>query len=44
MKRWAEGALAPDYLDRLQTWGVLNDARVAAAFGAFVLVIVAAVG
>jgi hypothetical protein len=41
MKKWAEGALAPDYLDRLHTWGLLNDARVAAAFGAFVLVIAA---
>lgn len=42
IKAWAAGDLAADYLDRLRTWGVFNDIRVATAVAAFVLVIVAA--
>jgi uncharacterized membrane protein len=35
MREWAAGALAPDFQQRLQIWGVLNDIRVATAVAAF---------
>jgi uncharacterized membrane protein len=42
IRAWATGALAADYQDRLAIWGVFNDIRVAAAVGAFALVVAAA--
>jgi uncharacterized membrane protein len=42
IRAWAAGALVPDYQERLATWGVFNDIRVATAVGAFALVIAAA--
>jgi uncharacterized membrane protein len=42
MKAWAAGALAANYQDRLETWRMFNDVRVATAVGAFVLLLVAA--
>jgi uncharacterized membrane protein len=41
IKEWARGPLDPGYQDRLRAWEALNDARVAAAVGALVLLVVA---
>jgi uncharacterized membrane protein len=41
IKEWARGPLAPSYQDRLRAWEALNDARVAAAVGALLLLVVA---
>jgi uncharacterized membrane protein len=41
MRQWLAGALAADYEQQLQVWGVFNDVRVATAVGAFALLIAA---
>ncbi|MER7079963.1 protein of unknown function [Saccharopolyspora kobensis] len=41
MKIWATGGLAPDFQERLAVWDTFHDIRVAAALGAFALVIIA---
>jgi uncharacterized membrane protein len=41
MRQWAAGALASDYQDRLQVWGVFNDIRTAAAVAALAALVLA---
>jgi uncharacterized membrane protein len=41
MREWLAGALAADYQQQLQVWGMFNDVRVATAVAAFALLIVA---
>ena len=43
IKKWARGVLPADHLDRLQVWDRYNDARVACAVGALVLLVVVTV-
>jgi uncharacterized membrane protein len=42
IRAWAAGALAPDFQERLQVWGVFNDIRVTTAVAAFALLVAAA--
>jgi len=41
VRAWLATGPAPDYLERLRYWGVLNDVRLATAVAAFVVLVVA---
>jgi len=43
VRAWLANGPAPDYVDRLAYWGVLNDIRLATALAAFVLLVVGVV-
>jgi hypothetical protein len=43
VRSWLANGPAPDYVERLQYWGVLNDIRLATALAAFVVLVVGVV-